>query len=633
MALSNIVLENLTDCPICNEKFNLPRFLPCYHTYCQHCLKDYIESEIEKHGKSLSKIKCVVCQSVFPLIPDTEPEKYVAELPMDNLALSIIKRKEVGDSENICYPCKRIDITSPAVCYCSKCVEFLCKDCEKYHKTNKSTSNHLLVSIAKIVKETDLLKHAPPVICPEHRESEMAMYCFSHEVVCCSSCVSEHHSQCKTVATVEHAVARFKEKRMFEAFNKNLQKSKLKYEEEIKKGTEHLGQLDHSASFICAEIEEMRKMINKHFDDLEVSAKKQLVSIKNEQTAELEDRIDEFRMRSLMLEDSEQVLKAFVQNASPGLLLFEMKRLKNQHMECEKFIHQSKTLLAKRLLGFEPDKNVAGITSSLKHMGKVFVKGVFDVTRDVPKNTMTLKTKRKNARITGISSFPDGRIVVTDENNCTLTLFDGEGKEVNELVLLGKPWDVATLDRHRCVITMRGLNVLQYVNVNDMTLLRQIAIDDGCWGVSVYGEELVIGFDNKVEIFDFGGRSEHVIPCLGSDYYVTIDNLGRFYHKHHGNTLHCRHVSGKFAFSYYNAELVNLTGITIDNDGNIYVAGFHSNNVHQLTPDGTLTRIILSGMDGIYQPLKLHFSKDFSKLLVANNNGSSVAVYSFTNIS
>jgi hypothetical protein len=86
-------------------------------------------------------------------------------------------------------------------------------------------------------------------------------------------------------------------------------------------------------------------------------------------------------------------------------------------MECEKFIHQSKTLLAKRVLGFDSDKTITGITASLKQMGKVFVKGVFDITRDIPKNTMTLKIKRKNARVTGISSFPDGRIVVTDENN------------------------------------------------------------------------------------------------------------------------------------------------------------------------------------------------------------------------
>ena len=633
MALSNIVIENLTNCPLCSENFKLPRFLPCYHTYCQDCLKNYIVSEIEKHGKAVNKIKCVVCQNGLPLIPDTEPEKYVAELPMDNLALSIIKKKEMSDTDSICFLCKRIDITSPAVCYCVECIDLLCTDCEKYHKTNKASSNHMLVAIGKVTEEVDLLKLAPPVVCPEHRDKDMTMYCFTHEVVCCSLCVLAHHSQCKSVATVEHAVAKCKDERLFDVFNKQIEKSKLKYEDEIKKGIDNLRQLDHSASFICAEIEDMRKTLNKHFDELEVNAKKQLVYVKNEQTAELEDKIDEFRVRSLMLDDSEHVWKAFVKNASPTLLLFEMKRLKNQYMECEKFIRQSKTLLAKRVLGFDSDKTITGITASLKQMGKVFVKGVFDITRDIPKNTMTLKIKRKNARVTGISSFPDGRIVVTDENNSTLLLFDEEGNELNELVLLCKPWDVATLDRHRCVITMRGLHILQYVNVNDMTLLRQIAIDDGCWGVSVYGEELVIGFDNKVEIFDFGGRSEHIIPCLGSDYYVTIDNLGRFYHKHHGNTLHCRHVSGQFAFSYSNRDLTNLTGITIDFDGNIYVAGFQSNNIHQLTPDGTLVRIILSGMDGIYHPLKLHFSKDCSKLLVANNNGASVAVYSFTNIS
>lgn len=633
MALSNTVLENLTTCPLCNETFTSPRFLPCYHTYCENCLKEFIVSEIEKHGKSLHKIRCVICQSVLPIISDAQPAKFVAELPMDNLAISIIKQKEIGNSEKTCFACKRIDIKSPAVCYCTECIDFICKDCEKYHKSNKATTKHVLVAIGKVQKDADLIVNAPAVLCPAHREKEMTMYCFSHEVVCCSTCVNEHHNQCKSVATVEHAVAKCNDRRVFDGFQKHLQKAKARYDDEIKIGSANLIQLDHSASYICAEIEDIRETLNKHLDEIKMNAKKQLANVKNEQMGDLEDKVNEFRLRRLMLEESEQVWKAFIKHAPPSLLLFEMTRLKNQYYESEKFIQQSKTLLAKRILGFETDKAISGLTANLKHLGKVFVKGVFDVTRDTPRNTMTLKLKRKNARVTGIASFPDGRIVVTDENNCTLTLFDDDGIEVSELVLLGKPWDVETLDRHRCVITMRGLNVLQYVDVNDMTLLRQIAIDDGCWGVSVYGEELVIGFDNKVEIFDFGGRSEHVIQCLGSDYYVTIDRLGRFYHKHHGNTLHCRHVSGKFSFSYHSADLVNLTGITLDSDGNIYVAGFQSNNIHQLSPDGTFIRIILGALDGIFHPLKLHFTKDYSKLLVANNNGAHVTVYSFTNVS
>jgi DNA-binding beta-propeller fold protein YncE len=46
-------------------------------------------------------------------------------------------------------------------------------------------------------------------------------------------------------------------------------------------------------------------------------------------------------------------------------------------------------------------------------------------------------------------------------------------------------------------------------------------------------------------------------------------------------------------------------GISVDNDGNVYVVGYDSNNVVVISPDGQHHRQLLSSKDGLKKPLSL----------------------------
>jgi len=59
-------------------------------------------------------------------------------------------------------------------------------------------------------------------------------------------------------------------------------------------------------------------------------------------------------------------------------------------------------------------------------------------------------------------------------------------------------------------------------------------------------------------------------------------------------------------------------GISVDNDGNVYVVGNVSNNVVVISADGQRHRQLLSKSDGLVNPVVLDYDRSTNKLLVVN---------------
>lgn len=66
--------------------------------------------------------------------------------------------------------------------------------------------------------------------------------------------------------------------------------------------------------------------------------------------------------------------------------------------------------------------------------------------------------------------------------------------------------------------------------------------------------------------------------------------------------------------------LSNPTGISVDNNSNVYVASYSENCVIILSPDRRKFKTVLTSKDGLKQPRALHFDETKNNLLVANIN-------------
>ena len=60
--------ESLLTCPICLEILNDPRTLPCFHSFCVHCLERFVKKQRDQAlDTEIEEFNCPTCRSIFPL--------------------------------------------------------------------------------------------------------------------------------------------------------------------------------------------------------------------------------------------------------------------------------------------------------------------------------------------------------------------------------------------------------------------------------------------------------------------------------------------------------------------------------------------------------------------------------------
>ena len=188
------VKEELT-CTICQDLLNDPKILPCLHSFCTGCLKEWLD-RLPYLEASKRELECPLCRGKVAL----STSRAVEELPSHFSAVrlvEIVRLQEQASSKKVTPICQSCDEGEPAVSYCGECVMFLCEFCEKAHRRLRGTNGHKLCSIDELGKgiATDAPSILPEKVemCPAHPTKPLELYCRCEDVLICRDCIIKKH--------------------------------------------------------------------------------------------------------------------------------------------------------------------------------------------------------------------------------------------------------------------------------------------------------------------------------------------------------------------------------------------------------------------------------------------------------
>ena len=156
--------------------------------------------------------------------------------------------------------------------------------------------------------------------------------------------------------------------------------------------------------------------------------------------------------------------------------------------------------------------------------------------------------------------------------------------------------------------------------------MTTISMDSNIYGMAVLGRTIYYCVGKKgLKMLNLSDKS--VSDIINSDmsgvYYVATFADKLYYANTNTHTVTCCDLHGITQWEFKYERVIQCPrGISIDNDGNVYVVGGDSNNVVVICPDGQRHRQLLSSKDGLVKPRAVDYDNSNNRLLVVNASAS-----------
>lgn len=258
-------------------------------------------------------------------------------------------------------------------------------------------------------------------------------------------------------------------------------------------------------------------------------------------------------------------------------------------------------------------------------------------------NEISSLSKGKKPWVTGIEDLDknDGLTAIAVFNNQLIAVINMSDKAiVSQLKLPCGPWDVTTLQKDELIVTLPFRSTIAFIQVSgkEMKLTKQEKVSGDCHGITNDGIKLYVCYQNpgKLEIMksdctvlktidiDMQGQSIFVEPQ-----YIAINKLLKLIYVSdwNANTLICLTTDGIVKDTFNDDSLKAPTGIATDQNGNVFVAGYHSNNVIQLSPTFKSMELSLDKRDKVVLPQALAFCGKSRSLYLGLRNSELLKVF------
>ncbi|KAK3083133.1 hypothetical protein FSP39_014867 [Pinctada imbricata] len=581
---------DLTTCSICFETFKTPKYFPCLHSFCEGCIKTYITTTFMQ---TKAGINCPVCRMYVSKPENISIEEWSSKLPTNHILVSLIDMNQSNSDEKLCTACSRENETESACSWCINCAEFLCKACDRSHRRNKYTNTHNLVDLSN-PQTSEMMLNKADIQCTEHPDKNVEVYCRNHSTICCMTCAFLKHRYCKNVGSVQDAAQEMKKSKEAKSLPDSLNEFKNSLDAMLQYTTKNIHDFDKDMEKMKSDVETLFTKLSNHLSQL----KSHIMS---------------------------EVSKTNVKYAPPAQFLQAMAKLMEQRLILEEFVNEESQKIKEIRGRFYANKKLLEIEKVIQEFGEVSISrtNIANVPRSTNRDvtmgsvvpTLSSKVNIPSA-VTGVTLLGNGQVLMSHYSKQTIELRDHQCLSVlSSLSVPGNPCGIEMTSDTEGTAAMPNYGLIIFnVQNNQITKIKEIKTNVN--GGFIYRQRrYYVGSDKNIAIFDNNHRKVLDISVDNNVGYMAVrDDTSLCYTVWGGAELHCITIDGTPVFKYTHGMLRNTIGVTVDHASYIYVCDYCSMNVHQLTHDGKLQRIILDNLPS--SPRCISFNKHGDKAVI-----------------
>ncbi|XP_063397764.1 uncharacterized protein LOC134682097 [Mytilus trossulus] len=550
---------------------------------------------------------------------------------------------------SVCGVCDHRHVTKSSVVWCSECDEGLCEDCKEHHSFSKATRNHEIVPIDEYMKlPVKILQIAQ--FCNKHKE-KYELFCRKHDCPCCRKCV-EDHNECKDLTDIRNMIGNVKSSTAFQEIERSLSETAENMKRIRINREKNLASLAEKRKIVELEVQQFRHKINEHLDKLQDEILKEIKVEEDKESSKIRQLVTSLRQREKEILQCKDNIENTKRYGSDLQSFIAMKHIEKDIIKEENYIQAiSKSEQLQQIdISWTIDTALQELTTTMKIFGEVNVsfsecvisiqnKGNIQAQIIVPPQTnkldnVSLKLKQtiqtKLSGVRGCIFLPDGKMVLACRNpSSQMKVFNPDGSEDFNLKDIGSVYDVVYIGDNSVAVTSgesRFGGKINIIEIQNKKVKKTLNVGSDNYGVTFSDGKLIYnaGKNGLMMI----SLSDESITCITSSKMLSGDNVAThgdnlFYTNAANHNVTCCDIHGKTLWTFSESSVLSYPfGISVDNDGNVYVAGKWSYNVVVISPNGQHHRQLLSNKDGLEYPIAVEYDRLHNKLLVVNHNGN-----------
>ncbi|KAK3108232.1 hypothetical protein FSP39_003690 [Pinctada imbricata] len=588
-------LDRITSCPICMDTMKTPKYFPCLHSFCEDCAKTHITRTFEPASNG---VKCPVCREFVKKPKHTDVEKWKRNLPTNHILVSLIDTSEPVSGQ-LCTACARENENKSAYSWCINCSDALCKTCTSSHSKNQVSAKHKIVEIAEDWCQDKYFRQAD-VLCSVHSDQRIHVYCLDHSVGCCVKCAMLEHRQCGQFCSIENASDQMKQSTKVKEFEENLIEFKKWVELLVKSNYENLTTFNSDLSSMRKGVANIFRKMFDQLDDLKTKIMSDISDMEKKVRFEMKSEMLEMECTIQAIQNDIESFRASMKYDPPVKFLYKMDNLLRQESIIERNVNKHHEKLGEIRVQFDAKKELSKARKIIEEFGNAIGDEIERSFGNLAANTIPRSKVYTSGDFVGVALLENGHVLLSMYDKDRLELRDplSQVSTLSSLSLPGSPYGVKMIDETEGVVAVSGHGLFFFkIKRNEIVQTSNIEINVNC-DFAYHKSTYYVGCDEKITVYD----SKHIFVrdiTVENDIveFIAVRNdTSLCYTVYKGHVLYCITTEGIPVFTYAHDKLQGTTGVTVDQIGHIYVCGFLSENIHQLSDDGKLLKIIIDSL-------------------------------------